>query len=60
MLVARFVGRVGALAVALGVGSVVATTPGVSYADTTDSGSSTASSPAADPSSATESPSRAD
>jgi hypothetical protein len=38
---ARYIGRVGALAVALGVGSAVATTPGVALAKPTDSNAST-------------------
>ncbi|MFM9033674.1 MAG: hypothetical protein ACKOQ4_05210, partial [Mycobacterium sp.] len=38
---ARYVGRVGALAVALGVGSAIAAAMPVSYADTTGSGGST-------------------
>ena len=33
---ARYIGRVGALAIALGVGMAVATTPGVAWADDTD------------------------
>lgn len=36
---ARYVGRVGALAVALGVGAAVATTPGVAWADETSTSS---------------------
>lgn len=44
MSYAGHIGRVGALAVALGVGVAVATTPGVAYAQPSDSGS-TASSP---------------
>lgn len=47
---ARYVGRVGALAVALGVTGAIATTPGVAWADdatrTTDSSSPTADTPA--------------
>ena len=39
---ARHIGRVGALAVTLGVGVAIASTPGIAYADTTD-GSSTSS-----------------
>ena len=35
----RHIGRVGALAVALGVGMAVATTPGIAYAEPSDSGS---------------------
>ncbi len=42
---ARYVGRVGGLAVALGVGIAVATTPGVAWAGPSDTGS-TSSSPA--------------
>lgn len=43
---ARYVGRVGALAVSLGVGFAVATTPGVAYADdSTDSTTNTSPSP---------------
>ena len=37
---AKYIGRVGGLAVALGVGWAVASTPGVAWADPTDSGSS--------------------
>ena len=40
----RYVGRVGALAVALGVGSAVATMPGVALAEPSDSSSSSSSS----------------
>ncbi|BBY17775.1 PQQ-dependent sugar dehydrogenase [Mycolicibacterium litorale] len=46
---ARYIGRVGALAIALGVGGAVATTPGVAWADDTTSttaNSAGASSPA--------------
>jgi Bacterial Ig domain len=43
---AKHVGRVGALAVALGVGAAVATTPGIAYAEDTDSGPPPASEPA--------------
>jgi hypothetical protein len=54
---AAYVGRVGGLAVALGVGAAVATGHGVASADTPDpgsqSGSSTANSPANEPSSGT-------
>ena len=39
MLYAKYVGRVGALAVALGVGMAVASTPGIAYALPSDSGS---------------------
>ncbi|TFV61462.1 PKD domain-containing protein [Mycobacterium sp. PS03-16] len=39
---ARYIGRVGALAVALGVGGAVATTPGVAWADDTPSASASA------------------
>ena len=35
---AIYIGRVGALAVALGVGVAVASTPGVAWAEPTDSG----------------------
>lgn len=42
---ARFVGRVGALAVALGVGAAVATTPGIVHADDAGPGTTDASSP---------------
>lgn len=41
---ARYVGRVGGLAVALGVGVAVATTPGVAWAGPSDTGSSSTSS----------------
>ena len=41
---ARHIGRVGALAVTLGVGVAIATTPGISYADTPGSSTSTAGS----------------
>ena len=41
---ARYVGRIGALAVALGVGAALASVPAVAYADTTGSGGSTGSS----------------
>ena len=34
---ARYIGRIGALAVTLGVGVAVANTPGIAYAETTDS-----------------------
>ena len=44
---ANYIGRVGGLAVALGVGMAVASTTGVAWADTTDAGS-----PSADSSSA--------
>ena len=37
MSTAKYVGRVGALAVALGVGFAVATTPAVAYAEPADS-----------------------
>jgi hypothetical protein len=37
---ARHIGRVGALAVALGVGIALANTPGVAFAEGTDSGTS--------------------
>jgi len=47
---ATYVGRVGALAVALGIGAAVATTPGVAWADETDSGAPPpASEPAQNP-----------
>src|SRR6185312_4806971 len=46
---AKYIGRVGALAVALGVGAAIANTPGVALADPSDSGST--SSPAASDSS---------
>ena len=39
----RHIGRVGALAVALGVGMAVATTPGIAYAEPSDSGSASSS-----------------
>ena len=35
----RYIGRVGRLAVALGVGMAIATTPGVAWAEPSDSGS---------------------
>ncbi len=41
---AKYIGRVGALAVALGVGGAVAATPGVAFAEPTDSSSSSSSS----------------
>jgi hypothetical protein len=41
---AKYVGRVGGLAVALGVGVAVATTPGVAWAEPTDGGSTSSSS----------------
>lgn len=45
---ARYIGRVGALAVTLGVGVAMATTPGLAYAEpTSDSSTSSESSPAA-------------
>ncbi|KAA0097879.1 phosphodiesterase [Mycolicibacterium sp. P1-18] len=45
---ARYIGRVGALAVTLGVGVAMATTPGLAYAEpTSDSSSSSESSPSA-------------
>ncbi|MDH6245142.1 hypothetical protein [Mycobacterium sp. OTB74] len=40
---ARFIGRVGALAVALGIGAAVANTPGAALADTGDMGGGTSS-----------------
>ena len=47
---AKYVGRVGALAVALGIGAAVASTPGVAWADETDSGAPPpASEPAQNP-----------
>src|SRR6476469_3251457 len=52
---ARYVGRVGGLAVALGVGVAVATTPGVACAEPTDNGSSGASNPSSDSSSSSSS-----
>ena len=50
---AKYIGRVGGLAVALGVGAAVANTPGVAWAepDSSSSGSSASSSSAADSSS---------
>ena len=39
-----YVGRVGALAIALGVGAAIASMPGVAFADTTDSDGSSGSS----------------
>ena len=50
---AKYVGRVGALAVALGVGGAVATTPGAAWAD--DPSSSDSSSPASSSSTSSES-----
>ena len=41
---AGYVGRVGALAVALGIGAAIGSVPGVAFADTTGSGGSTGSS----------------
>src|SRR4029077_3383444 len=41
---AKYIGRVGALAVALGVGAAIANTPGVALADPSDSGSTSSSS----------------
>ena len=41
---AQYVGRVGVLAVALGLGAAVANTPGVAFAEPTDSSSSSSSS----------------
>lgn len=38
---ARYIGRIGALAVTLGVGIAVANTPGIAYAETPDSSTST-------------------
>src|SRR6201999_1373410 len=40
---ARHIGRVGALAVTLGVGAAMASTPGIAYADTTSDSASTSS-----------------
>ncbi|MDT5331657.1 MAG: hypothetical protein QOF31_2954 [Mycobacterium sp.] len=40
---ATYIGRVGALAVALGVGMAVASTPGIAYAQPSDSGSTSSS-----------------
>ena len=51
---AKFIGRVGALAVSLGVGVAVATTPGVAFATTDDAGAQSES-----PSKAGESPASA-
>jgi hypothetical protein len=48
---ARHVGRVGALAVALGVGAAVASTPGIAYADPTGDSSSPSDSSSSDSSS---------
>ncbi|MGA5464542.1 Ig-like domain-containing protein [Mycobacterium sp. NPDC050041] len=42
---ARYIGRVGALAVALGVGAAVATTPGVAWAEETTTSSDSGSAP---------------
>src|SRR6185295_7467779 len=41
---AKYIGRVGALAVALGVGAAIANTPGVALADPSESGSTSSSS----------------
>ncbi|MDT5013410.1 MAG: hypothetical protein QOH57_5027, partial [Mycobacterium sp.] len=41
---ARFIGRIGALAVTLGVGAAIASTPGIAFAGPTDSGSPSADS----------------
>ena len=43
MVHAKYIGRVGALAVALGVGMAVASTPGIAYAQPSDSSSVTSS-----------------
>ena len=43
MVYARYIGRVGALAVALGVGIAVASTPGIAYAQPSDPGSASSS-----------------
>ena len=43
MVHAKYVGRVGALAVALGVGMAVASTPGIAFAQPSDSGSTSSS-----------------
>lgn len=43
MVHAKYIGRVGALAVALGVGMAVASTPGVAYAQPSDSSSASSS-----------------
>jgi len=56
---ARYVGRVGGLAVALGVGVAVATTPGVAWAEPTDPGSSSSSADSS-PSSSSDSKSSSD
>ena len=40
---AQYVGRVGVLAVALGIGAALANTPGVAFAEPTDSSSSSSS-----------------
>lgn len=55
---ARHIGRVGALALALGVGAAVASTPGIAYADPSD-GTSASSSDSAPSSSTTDSTSSA-
>ena len=44
---ARYVGRIGALAVALGIGAALASMPGVAFADTSDSTTSQSSASAA-------------
>ena len=56
---AKYIGRVGALAVALGVGAAIANTPDVALADPSDSGS-TSSPSASDSSSKSESSSTSD
>ena len=43
MSTAKHIGRVGALAVALGIGTAIASTPGVALADPADSGTSSSS-----------------
>ena len=50
---AKYIGRVGALAVALGVSGAVATTPGVAWADDSSSGSSSSTASESDPTAST-------
>ena len=54
---AKHIGRVGALAVTLGVGVAIATSPGIAYADPSDPSSPSDSSSAAEGSSTTKKPS---
>src|SRR5690242_2898178 len=50
---AEYIGRVGLLAAALGVGAAVASVPGIAWAEPTDSSSTTSSTSAADTSEST-------